>query len=460
MLDRAPSAKQERAALTAQLRSQGKSWGEVAEVFRKRYKVTYLIAFRLAHGLSQQDVIDIWNDLWPDRRPKTARNLSTWERWPYRSGHEPSLTTLSRLAQIYQCSVSDLLADWGDYRHLDNSDQAKGAQASTPNVDNSAIDKAIVWIGESGCSDFQLEQINQAASYLAEAHSKVPAKKVLSEVLGLHQRTQELLVSRKKRIRQTRELLRINSNLLAHACLLFGDLGQNEKAMEYGRASLLYAQEAETNEAIAWSVQAKTARWQERYVDSAELARRGFEASANSPVKVELAYREANAIALFGDVGRAREALRRAEKTADALLTDDTGSSVWAFPPERQAVFAQSVAIHTGDPDSALRVAEFADAQWKAGEVRVPAAWAQIRVGAGIAYMMKGALDGAVEQISPVLDLPPELRIVTVVGYLRKLDRLLMDPSYSRSPIAVEIRERIREFAAATPMDGYIGQGS
>ena len=46
---------------------------------------------------------------------------------------------------------------------------------------------------------------------------------------------------------------------------------------------------------------AKTARWQVRFAEAAELARRGFEVSGQTPVRAELAYREANAIALFGD---------------------------------------------------------------------------------------------------------------------------------------------------------------
>jgi hypothetical protein len=66
-------------------------------------------------------------------------------------------------------------------------------------------------------------------------------------------------------------------------------------------AALLLAQEAEADEAIAWSVQAKTARWTGGLVEAAEFARRGFEVSRPTPTRVELTYCEANAIALFGD---------------------------------------------------------------------------------------------------------------------------------------------------------------
>ena len=126
-------------------------------------------------------------------------------------------------------------------------------------------------------------------------------RKILPEVLGVHRAVQALLRGGRQRLRQTRELLRIDSELLAHACLLLGDLGQYQAAREYGSAALLCAQEAEADEGIAWSVMAKTARWQVRFAEAAELARRGFEVSGRAAVRAELAYREANAIALFGD---------------------------------------------------------------------------------------------------------------------------------------------------------------
>jgi hypothetical protein len=295
----------------------------------------------------------------------------------------------------------------------------------------------------------------QASVYLAEAHAGVAAKKVLAEVLKLHRQTHAILRGGKQRLRQTRELMRINSDLLAHACLLLGDLGQDRAANEYGAAALLFAQEAGANEAISWSVQAKTTRWQERYVESAELARRGFDVSAPTPTRVELAYREANAITLFGDSSRARRALERAEKAAETLPANDTAVSVWSFPVERRAVFALSVAIHTGDSDSAFRAVAMADAAWDAGDPKVPATWAQIRAGAAIAYLMMRSLDGAVAQIAPVLNLSPELRIGTITGYLRNLDRRLEKLRVTNSKTAIELRQRIREFSSLALSDEH-----
>src|SRR5205807_3578782 len=126
----------------------------------------------------------------------------------------------------------------------------------------------------------------------------------------------------------------------------------------------------------------------------------------------------------------------------ETIAGQGSARSVWGCPVPRQAVFAISVAIHSADPAAALRAAAMADAYWAVGAPRVPATWAQVRAGAGIAYLMGGAIDGTVEQIAPILNLPPELRIGTVTGYFTNLDRRLDDPRYAGSRTAAELRAR------------------
>jgi hypothetical protein len=111
------STRRERAQLVAVLRAEGKSWADIAGVIQHRFGVNPRVAFRWAHGWTQDDVARQWCSLWPDE-PRTNQNLSTWERWP-QAGHEPSLQTLGRLARIYACDASDLVTDMGRYRHLD-----------------------------------------------------------------------------------------------------------------------------------------------------------------------------------------------------------------------------------------------------------------------------------------------------------------------------------------------------
>jgi len=314
-----------------------------------------------------------------------------------------------------------------------------------------SIDVLLAEIGDSGTRDDAIAQLGEVTVSIAESHTQAPPRHVLKEVLQLHNKTHEL-IGGKQRLRQRRELFRIESDLLAHACLLFGDLKQNQIAERYGLAALAFAEEAETNEAIARTALAKTLRWADRLIESADMARLGFSGSPQTPVRTQLASQEANAAALLGDTRRAKEALRRSEDAA-ASIPADSGLSAWSFPVGRQAIFALSVAMQTGDPDAMLRAANVADTAWANGEPMVTANWAQIRVGAGIAHLHKGSLDEAITEVAPVLVLPPERRVSTITAYMDNLGRRLREPKMMGSKAAAELGQGILDFNAGALLD-------
>jgi len=120
---RRQSQKEELAGLRDELRAQGRTYQEIAQHLRQERRVNSRVAFRLAHGLTQQHVADRWNDLWPaedGETPITYKHISYWEAWPSRSGRTPSLQTLNRLARIYCCKANDLL-DGEDYSNFDSA---------------------------------------------------------------------------------------------------------------------------------------------------------------------------------------------------------------------------------------------------------------------------------------------------------------------------------------------------
>jgi hypothetical protein len=353
------------------------------------------------------------------------------------NGHKPATPHLAR-------RLDDALGAGGEIKAAVPPQPPAGSAQGRD--DASEAQDVMTWLTGTNASDDAIGGLASTAAYLAEAHARMPAAKILPEVLGVHRAVHSFLRSGRQRLSQTRELLRVDSALLAHACLLLGDLGHHEVARAYGSAALLCAQECEADEGLAWTAMAKTARWQERFAEAAGLASRGFGASGQVPVRAELAYREANAMALFGDVPRARAALRRADQAAEGL--DDGGTSAWSFSRGRQAIFTLSVCIHTGDPDGALCAAGAADAYWDAGGGKVTATWAQVRAGAAMAYLLKGSLDGAAMELAGVLELPPDQRIRTVTGYLDEVSGMLGARRFADSPLATGLSEQLREFSA------------
>lgn len=330
---------------------------------------------------------------------------------------------------------------------------APTASSPSPNPSSTATTGFSELIGHatsSAVGNDTVERYAEACVSSADAHTVASAREVLRETLALHCRVQGLLGGR-LRLSQSRELYRIESQLLAHVCILLGDLGANDVAEQAGLAALTYAREADTCPAVAHSALAKTYRWQARYVESANIAAQGFVSAPGGPVKVALAHQEANAAALLGDIPRAHAALIRAAPINEhGDPGDPRETSVWSFPIPRQAVFAQSVATQANDPDAALRAAAIADGYWAGGGTRVLATWAQVRAGAGIAHLRKGSVDAAVAEVSPILDqMSPERRVSTVTAYVAGFVSELNRHPFTGSATVRSFSQRCSEFNAA-----------
>ena len=215
MPEKVRSLKQEQHNLGAAMRAKGETWAAIAEEFRRRYRCSARVAFRLAHGWSQREVADIWNIRWPDE-PRTHKNISYWELWPSETGHSPSLETLDRLAEIYECSPSDLLADRPSFARRQNggksgiqprrdeeSPSARGVLAQKPtygssmvslrtdgssepvsrpnaigpdpDIDAQDISRLVEWITGTNTNNDAIDRIAYASSYLAKAHTRLAA---------------------------------------------------------------------------------------------------------------------------------------------------------------------------------------------------------------------------------------------------------------------------------------------
>jgi hypothetical protein len=310
---------------------------------------------------------------------------------------------------------------------------------------------ATTWITATGTSDAAIEHLERVAADLAEMHTLAPDRTILASVRQLHRATQVLLRGGPLRLRQARELARLNGEILAYASVLLSNLEEYQAAESYGQAALLYLQEAAASQIKAWYALAKAARWQHHYATAAGFARQGAENGQVTAMSIQLASYEANAAALMGDKARARQTLARAEFLAGQLRPGDSDLSPWSFPAARLSIFQLSVLLRTGDLSGALRAARAAEDNWAAGSPCNPCTWAQVRIGAAIACLRQGSLDGAAEQVAPVLELARDMRISTVTGWLADLDRELARLQFAASPSAIDLRQQIREFTTGAP---------
>lgn len=400
-----------------------------------------LVGARKNAGLTQEELA-----------ARLGVDRSTVGRWET-GVTEPHAWIRPKLARILQISTSQL-----GYLLSKSSVIAERHDIEWGTVDGAGhsplagVELLMAQIADSTTNDSVIQHLAHAVNSLAESHTQTQAKRLLDQVLGLHAQVREL-ATRRQRLSQRRELFRIDSEILAHACLLFGDLKQNHVAEKYGRAALECASEAGSSQAAVRTALAKTLRWENRFAESMDMARAGFEGSPATLIRVQLANQEANAAALMGDSLRARDALDRAEHAARAVARD-SGRSVWSFPVGRRAIFALSVATHTGNPEAALHAAAMAASNWESGEPLVPATWAQIKIGAGIARLALDSIDGMIHEIDPVLTMPAQLRVSTVTGYMDSLENRLKNPRYTGNKAVSELRGHIREFSSGALVDG------
>jgi hypothetical protein len=59
---------------------------------------------------------------------------------------------------------------------------------------------------------------------------------------------------------------------------------------------------------------------------------------------------------------------------------------------------------------------------------------------------MKNDLEGAMNEIAPVLALAPEFRMATITGYTVQIDKRLQQRRFQGNATAMEIRQQVKNF--------------
>jgi hypothetical protein len=169
---------------------------------------------------------------------------------------------------------------------------------------------------------------------------------------------------------------------------------------------------------------------------------------------VMLACQEADAWAEIGARDPAKDALQKAEEARQGASQDVVGG-LFACNPLRQHNYSGAVQLRIGNPSSAIEHAneallaanhETAPAYGTVAQVRIWAAAAQLASAADQQASSNG-IEGAAEFLKPVLALPPEQRLDTVVRRLRGVGRVIASSaSLQRSLPAKKLYSEINSF--------------
>jgi hypothetical protein len=399
----------------------------------------------------------------------TGARISDYERWPF-GGRRPSVAALAALATIYETNASSLV-DLDDLANMPSTDRVvlgKSLEVRRPaapepprevrhgrdlgqgiplsrrvRLENEtdlviAVTERVQdfgsWSESSNVGPTTLEDVAASTRRIAQDYLNQPPLAVYGRAGALANRVFWLLQTGHQPLEQTRELYRWAGYLCSLLAWMAGDLGHPAAAESQIRTAWTCTEPAGDQTLRAWvlSTMSKIYLWDQRYEEAASAAARGFEYASQGTAAVLLACQEADAWAEIGASDPAKTALNKAEKARQGTGQDVVGG-LFACNPLRQHNYSGAVQLRIGNPSIAIEHAnaallaanhETTPAYGTVAQVRIWAAAAQLTLAADQQTGSNG-VEGAAEFLTPVLALPPEQRLDTVVRRLRSVGRII-----------------------------------
>jgi tetratricopeptide (TPR) repeat protein len=312
------------------------------------------------------------------------------------------------------------------------------------------------WAEATNISDGALSYLDSATFQLAHDCLTVPPFQTGERAYALVERIRSVLRSGRQRLGQTRDLYVIAGKLCAILSWISSDLGELALADSHARNGWTLADQADHDglRALLLSARSKIDFWRRRYGEAAKHARRGYEYNPPGTLRVLLACQEADALQAIGKIEDAMEALTRSERTQDAIRTQDDVNEadelggIFGCGIARQSNYSIATYLRSGSMDQALLQVHRAETAWRDGEEWAYGTWAQVQIGAAIAHLMNGEMDGAALILRRILDEPAEKRLATLTTRLhREVTPLLTSSAIGQSKLAFTLREGISDYS-------------
>ncbi|MGX1668581.1 helix-turn-helix domain-containing protein [Streptomyces sp. NPDC055400] len=309
-------------------------------------------------------------------------------------------------------------------------------------------------ITKSNVSDVELEGLAAQLTKIATEYVHAPLHPLFNDLLTTRDQLFSLL-SGHQLPRQTRELFLFagtNCLLLAHASQ---NLGDQESAFAQIQTAWVLAEQADHNGLRAWvkGTAALIAEWSTHRRTALDYTQQAMRLAPGGETRIRIAAIEARAAARIGDRDTALSAIEevqraREQQTAPDGLTRFGG--LLTFPEAKQEYYIGGTYALLGDYQRAERHATAAIQLYERGpkEHRSYGDEALARLDIVTARIAVGEVEGAGEQLQPILELPADRRIRQLGDAMQGVATLLEDPRLARSRTARELADATRGYQA------------
>lgn len=367
-----------------------------------------------------------------------VNNVEAGRRWPARSWVEQ----VER-----ECgAIGELVPAWDRIERQRSSD---GAIRSI--LTKSVRESELLLASEPDAVD--LDRMQQSVADLSVAYLSNPAEPMLRQGMLLRQEFVRRLTSgavRPQELLDIYDALSRISGILAYAAV---DLGHPDAAAVHAHTTFRMADDAGDNELRAWArgTQALIARFDQHFDKSQEFIEDGLKYAGLGTSEVRLLCGAAQTAANLGDIDGALTYIDSAKGARDRAGVD-TVEGLFGFSPAKQAYYSGSALMWLPDR-KALTIAEesagTAIAMWEHEPVEQRSLddEALAHVYAATARLQLGEVDGALEAVRPVLDLPADRQISWIRKRVGNLADILTDDRFHGSVTAASARAELRAYS-------------
>ncbi|MFD2683800.1 helix-turn-helix domain-containing protein [Streptomyces phyllanthi] len=309
-------------------------------------------------------------------------------------------------------------------------------------------------ITKTNVSDVELERLESALTHIAVDYVHAPLHQVFTDLVSTRDRLLSLL-SGHQPLSQTRELLLLAGTsclLLAHASQ---NLGDEDAAVAQLQAAWTFAEQADNNDLRAWvkGSAALIAEWSTHRQTALDYTRQAIRLSPSGETRIRIAAIEARAAARIGDRSAAMAALEELQRAREQEAAPDALTrfgGLLTFPEAKQEYYMGGTFALLGEHQRAEQHATAAIELYESGP-KVQRSYgdeALARLDIVTARITAGEIEGAGEQLQPLLELPANQRIRQLGDAMEGVARLLEEPRLARSRVARELADATRGYKA------------